>query len=84
MESKYSVVSFKKETEHVLYQLFLQGSDPFLVKGLLVRQLLLGHHFGHLDSLHHLFFCLHMGLFNFCLQPNTYKVGLRGIPPKLI
>lgn len=58
------------------YQFFLQGLDPFLIASLLVRQLLLGHFFGHLDSLHHLLFCLQMRFFNFCLQPETIIIEI--------
>lgn len=66
----------KKMEGVFLYQFFLQGLDPFLIASLLVRQLLLGHFFGHLDSLHHLFFCLQMCFFNFCLQPETIIIEI--------
>lgn len=59
-----------------VYQFFLQSFDPLLIASLLIRQLLLGHFFGHLDSLHHLFFCLQMRLFNFCLQPETITIEI--------
>lgn len=54
-----------------VYQLLLQGFNPVLIKSFLLRQLFLSHLFCHLNSLHHLLFCLQMGFFNFCLQSGT-------------
>lgn len=50
------------------YQLLLQGLNLVLIKSFLLGKLFLSHLFGHLNSLHHLLFCLQMGFFNFCLQ----------------
>lgn len=59
-----------------MYQFFLQSFNPFLIASLLIRQLLLGHFFGHLDSLHHLFFRLQVRLLDFCLQPETIMIEM--------
>lgn len=63
-----------------VYQFILQSFDSFLIASLLIRQLLLSHFFGHLDSLHHLLFRLQVCLFNLCLQPETITIEI--IPVK--
>lgn len=75
----FTFFSKKTRSRSFVYQLFLQGSDPILIKRLLVRQLLLCHLFCHLDSLHHLLFRFQMGFFNFCLEPETHKRWLKGV-----
>lgn len=59
--------------KNCLYQLLLQGLNPVLITSFLLRQLFLSNLFCHLNSLHHLLFCLQVGFFNFCLQSGKNK-----------